>query len=61
MTKDQLGAKRRGRIYVLSREELAAIAEARASGFASNEEVKAFWKRHGIGPVSGRRNPPEQT
>jgi hypothetical protein len=41
-------ARRKG-VYVLSDEERAAIAKARAGGFVSDEEMDAFWKRHGIG------------
>jgi hypothetical protein len=39
---------RRTGVYVLSPEERAAIAEARAGGLVSDEEADAFWKRHGI-------------
>jgi hypothetical protein len=39
---------RRSGLYVLTEEEKAAIADARRSGFASDEEMAAFWKRHGI-------------
>lgn len=39
---------RRSGVYVLSDDEKAAIAEARRSGFASDEQIAAFWKRHGI-------------
>ena len=35
-------------VYVLSDEERAAIADARRGAFASDEEAKAFWRRHGI-------------
>ena len=43
----EIEARRQG-IYVLSDEERAALAEARAGGFASDEEAAAFWKRHGV-------------
>jgi hypothetical protein len=39
---------RRSGVYILSDEEKAAIEAALRSGFASDEEVAAFWKRHGI-------------
>jgi hypothetical protein len=39
---------RRSGVYVLSEEERAEIVQARGSAFASDEEVAAFWKRHGI-------------
>jgi hypothetical protein len=39
---------RRSGIYVLNDDERAAIAEARKDAFASEQEVAAFWKRHGI-------------
>ena len=42
-------------VYVLSADERQAIAEARKGGFASDEEVEAFWKRHGIGSKRPRR------
>ena len=32
-------------VYTLSGEEKAAIDAARRSGFASDDEVAAFWKR----------------
>jgi hypothetical protein len=43
----EIEARRNG-VYVLSREERAALAEARASGLASDDEAAAFWKRHGV-------------
>lgn len=43
----EIEARRTG-VYVLSDEERAAIADARKGGFASDEEVAAFWRRHGI-------------
>jgi hypothetical protein len=36
-------------VYVLSHEEETAIDEALRSGVASDEEVAAFWMRHGVG------------
>ena len=42
-------------VYVLSAEERKAIAESHKGGFASDEEVAAFWKRHGIDPKPPRR------
>ncbi len=43
----EIEARRNG-VYVLSDEERAALAEARAGGFALDEEAAAFWKRHGV-------------
>jgi hypothetical protein len=40
---------RRGGVYVLSDDERAALDEALQCGVAADEEVAAFWKRHGIG------------
>jgi len=39
---------RRSGVHVLTEEEKAAIEDARRSGFVSEEEMAAFWKRHGI-------------
>jgi hypothetical protein len=39
---------RRSGVYVLSDDERAAIADARNGGFASDQDIVAFWKRHGI-------------
>lgn len=39
---------RRAGVYVLSDDERAAIADARNGGFASDEDIGAFWKRHGL-------------
>ena len=39
---------RRTGVYVLSEDEQAAIDAARHSDFASDERVRAFWKRFGI-------------
>jgi len=44
----EIEARRTG-VYVLSDDEGAALDEALQSGVASDEEVAAFWKRHGIG------------
>jgi hypothetical protein len=44
----EIEAHRTG-MYVLSDDEERAIDEALRSGTASDEEVVAFWKRHGIG------------
>lgn len=43
----EIHARRTG-VYVLSDEERAAIADARKGAFVSDEEMAAFWKRHGI-------------
>jgi hypothetical protein len=42
-------AWRRTGVYVLSDDERAALDDALQSGVASDEEVAAFWRRHGIG------------
>jgi hypothetical protein len=43
-------------VVMLTDDEQAAIAEALKGGFASDEEVAAFWKRVGIEPqASGQR------
>jgi hypothetical protein len=39
---------RRTSVYVMDDEERAAIEAAREGGLASDEEVEAFWKRHGV-------------
>ena len=39
---------RRTGVYALSDAEQAAIDAARRSGLASDERVRAFWKRFGI-------------
>ena len=44
----EIEARRTG-VYVLSDDERAALEEALRSGVASDQEVAAFWKRHGIG------------
>lgn len=43
----EIEARRTG-VYDLSDQERAAIAQARQSSFASDEEAAAFWKRHGL-------------
>lgn len=43
----EIEARRTG-VYVLSDNELDAIADARRGAFASDAEAAAFWKRHGI-------------
>ena len=43
----EIEARRTG-VYVLSDDEQAAIADARKSGFASDQDIMAFWVRHGI-------------
>jgi hypothetical protein len=39
---------RRNGVYVLTEDEKATIEAARRSGLASDDDVAAFWKRHGI-------------
>lgn len=39
---------RRTDVYRLSEEERAAIDAARRASLASDDEVEAFWKRHGL-------------
>jgi len=39
---------RRSGVYILSDDERCAIERARNNSFASEDEVSAFWKRHGI-------------
>ena len=43
----EIEARRKG-VYQLSDAERAAIADARRGAFASDDQVAAFWKRHGI-------------
>ena len=43
----EIEARRTG-VYVLSDDERAAIADARKGGFVSDQDVTAFWKRHGL-------------
>ncbi len=39
---------RRSGLYRLSDDERAAIQKARESGLVPDEDVDAYWKRHGI-------------
>jgi hypothetical protein len=39
---------RRNGLYILTADEQAAIEAARRSGFVSDADIAAFWKRHGI-------------
>ncbi len=43
----EIQARRTG-VYVLDDDERAAIDRSRSGPLASDEEVEAFWKRHGI-------------
>lgn len=43
----EIEARQKG-VYQLSDAERAAIADARRGAFASDDQVAAFWKRHGI-------------
>ena len=43
----EIKARRQG-VYVLDDEERAAIADARRGGFVSEQDLAAFWKRHGV-------------
>ncbi len=43
----EIEARRTG-VYVLSEDERAAITDARQGAFASESDVRAFWKRHGL-------------
>jgi hypothetical protein len=43
----EIEARRTG-VYVLSEPERAAIADAREGEFASEQDMIAFWKCHGI-------------
>jgi vacuolar-type H+-ATPase subunit E/Vma4 len=43
----EIEARRTG-VYPLSDEEKVALGEALRSSLASDEEVEAFWKRHGV-------------
>jgi hypothetical protein len=43
----EIEARRKG-IYSLSEAERMVIEEARRGGFASDQDVVAFWTRHGI-------------
>ena len=42
----EIEARRTG-VYTLSDDERAAIADARRGVFTSDDDVAAFWKRHG--------------
>jgi len=44
----EIEAERKGGVYVLSKDEAAALDEAMATPIVSDEEVRAFWRRHGI-------------
>jgi hypothetical protein len=44
----EIEARRTG-LYVLSGDERTAIAMARQSPIAPDDEVDAFWKRRGVG------------
>lgn len=39
---------RRDGIYEMTDEERAAIETARRSPFASDDDVRAFWRKHGV-------------
>lgn len=43
----EIEARRTG-VYVLSDDERAALAEARSGKLVSDDDMAAFWKRHGI-------------
>lgn len=43
----EIEARRKG-VYDLSDDERAAIKDAEKGAFASEQNVMAFWKRHGI-------------
>lgn len=43
----EIEARRTG-VYVLSDDERVAIAEALETEIVPDEEVAAFWKRHGV-------------
>ena len=43
----EIEARRTG-VYVLSDDEREAIAKARRSRYATDDEVDAFWKRLGV-------------
>jgi hypothetical protein len=43
----EIEAQRTG-VYILTDEERAAIDGSRRGAMASDDEVAAFWKRHGI-------------
>jgi len=39
---------RRNGLYVLTSDEKRAVEAARRTGFVSDADIAAFWKRHGI-------------
>ncbi|HEY7301840.1 MAG TPA: hypothetical protein VH684_28450 [Xanthobacteraceae bacterium] len=39
---------RRSGVYVLTDDERTAIEQSRKGPFASEDEVDAFWQRHGV-------------
>jgi hypothetical protein len=43
----EIEARRKG-VYLLSDEEKVALDEALKSRAVSDEEIAAFWKRHGV-------------
>jgi len=43
----EIEARRTG-IYMLSEDERLVIADARRGAFVSDDDAKAFWKRHGL-------------
>jgi hypothetical protein len=43
----EIEARRTG-VYILTNDERVALDEALRSAVASDEEVAAFWKRHGV-------------
>jgi hypothetical protein len=43
----EIEARRIG-VYVMTEEESEAIAKSRQGQLASEDEVDAFWKRHGV-------------
>jgi len=43
----EIEARRTG-VYVLSDDERAVIADARKGGYASEQDLAAFWRRHGL-------------
>jgi hypothetical protein len=43
----EIEARRTG-VYILSEDERSAIEVARQGRLATDDEVEAFWKRHGL-------------
>ena len=43
----EIEARRTG-VYRLTDDERAAIGKAQLSGFVPDEEMEAYWKRHGV-------------